>query len=65
MRRLLFGLVVLVVFLALGGIGGSVSRGEGDRVTAVEGGYWHDEPCCVGDMQGPGALCWHSTDESK
>ena len=38
---------------------------EGDRVTAVEGGYWHDEPCCMGDMQGPGALCWHSTDELK
>jgi len=65
MRKLLFGLAVLVAFLALGGIGNSVSRGEGDRVTAVEGGYWHDEPCCVGDMPGAGALCWHSIDNLK
>ena len=65
MRKRFLGLVVLAVLLALGSTGASVSLGEGDALTAIEGGYWHDSPCCMGDMQGPGELCWHSTDELK
>jgi hypothetical protein len=44
MKRRVFGLVVLVIALGAGYA----------RSPQTSDGYWHDAPCCVGEMDTPG-----------
>ena len=50
MKRRVFGLLVLVITLGVGYA----------RNAQTSDGYWHDEPCCMGEMDTPGFGCWHN-----
>ena len=50
MKSRIFSLVILVIAL-----GGGYARNA-----QTSDGYWHDAPCCMGEMDTPGFGCWHN-----